>query len=277
MNIYSKLNDQNLFSSAEQILVNYILEHKESINGFSIRKLSKQSGVSISTIYRVLDKLGVSGFSELKLQLTNHWESYQHERTNVDYNYPFGHHSTHYQILKSIQALYGSSIESTLNLIDLDVFLKTTQLINNSETIYLFTTSSNSGPAIIFKEQMATIKKKVEIIIDIYNVNSYYYTMSSKDLALIITYTNKRNYDDLMQVLKENNIKSVLITSANEKLLTKYSDIVLKVCPYENTSDKISSYASRTSILYLLDCLFSAQFNTNYEENISHRFLRNDS
>jgi len=62
MNIYAKLTDKNLFSSAEQILVNYIIEHNDSIQNVSIRKLSKQSGVSISTIYRVLDKLEVSGF-----------------------------------------------------------------------------------------------------------------------------------------------------------------------------------------------------------------------
>ena len=251
MNIYSRLSDKSNFSSAEAILVNYILNHSDTIRNYSIRKLAKQSGVSISTIYRVLEKLEVSGFSELKLQLANHKESYLSERTSVDYNFPFTHHSTHYQILRSIQSVYSSTIESTLNLIDLKMFLKASQLINNSDNIYVFSSSSNSPITFIFKEQMATIKKKVEIITDPHNIKYYYNTISNKDVAIVITYLNRSNFAPLMQLLNDRGIKTILISSSNEKSLTSPADVYLRLCPYEHETQKISNYSSRISILFL--------------------------
>lgn len=269
MNIYSKLADISNFTSAEQILINYILENKDKIMDYSIRKLSKQSEVSISTIYRVLEKLGVSGFSELKLQLSNHWESYQKESTNVDYNFPFPHHSTHFQILNSIKSLYEATVESTFNLIDLDTFLKAVQLINNSENIYLFTSGSNYSLGLMFKENMATLKKKVEIIPSPNDINYYLYSITNKDLVIIVSYLNRGNYELLTQFTQEKNIKSILISSANEKTISKNVDINLRLCPYENDYMKISTYSSKLSVLYLLDCLYSAYFNINYDQYIA--------
>jgi len=203
--------------------------------------------------------------------LTNHWESYLNERTSVDYNYPFSHHSTHYQILKSIQTLYSASIESTINLIDLNNFLKATQLIKNCENLYLFASSCNAPLSLIFKEQMATIKKKVEIIPDPLNINSYLYTISNKDVAIVITYLNRSNYEPLLKTLKEKGIHIILITASSEKHLLEYPDVILRLCPYENAQDKIAPYASRLSIQYILDSLYSAQFNSNYDENVLAR------
>ena len=128
------------------------------------------------------------------------------ESTSVDYNYPFAHHSTHFQILKSIQTLYRSTVESTLNLIDLQTFLKATQIINNSDTLYVFSSSSNFPTAVFFKEQMASIKKKVEIVTNSTNIKLYYYTMTNKDAAILITYLNRSNYDNLMQLLNDKGI-----------------------------------------------------------------------
>ena len=60
MNIYDKLEQLSLTES-EKTLIDYVVEHSEDIMNMSASDISKNSYVSVSTIYRIIDKLGFSG------------------------------------------------------------------------------------------------------------------------------------------------------------------------------------------------------------------------
>ena len=54
-----------------------------------------------------------------------------------------------------------------------------------------------------------------------------------------------------MQLLNDRGIKTILISSSNEKSLTTPADVHLRLCPFEHETQKISNYSSRISILFL--------------------------
>lgn len=56
MNIYDKLEQVSLTES-EKTLIDYVIEHSEDIMNMSAADISKKSYVSVSTIYRIIDKL----------------------------------------------------------------------------------------------------------------------------------------------------------------------------------------------------------------------------
>ncbi len=53
-------------STTENNIIQFILEHNEELENYSIRDLAKQTYSSTSTIIRLAKKLGYNGYEELK-------------------------------------------------------------------------------------------------------------------------------------------------------------------------------------------------------------------
>ncbi len=62
---YEQLNENDLY------MLRYILEHKLECQDMSIIQLSKKINMSTSSILRMTQKLGFSGYSEFKFALKN--------------------------------------------------------------------------------------------------------------------------------------------------------------------------------------------------------------
>ena len=75
MNIYDKLEQLSLTES-EKILLDYVVEHSEDTMNMSASDISKNSYVSVSTIYRIIDKLELSGLQAFKSHIHFNRERY---------------------------------------------------------------------------------------------------------------------------------------------------------------------------------------------------------
>ena len=62
---------------------------------------------------------------------------------------------------------------------------------------------------------------------------------------------------DIVKQLKKDGVDILLISSTLPTELFPYATYHLYFCSYENTYDKIASFASRVSLQYLLDALFA--------------------
>lgn len=93
----------------------------------SASDISKNSYVSVSTIYRIIDKLELSGLQAFKSHIHFDRERYQKELISVDYNYPFRINNTNHEIMTKMLNLYDQTLHSTLNLVNLDEFGKIVQ------------------------------------------------------------------------------------------------------------------------------------------------------
>lgn len=83
MNIYSKMKQFSNFTPAEQTFVNYILDHPYDIINLHIEQIAKQSYVSISTIYRVIEKLDLTGINQLKWHISNILKSFFRKKERI--------------------------------------------------------------------------------------------------------------------------------------------------------------------------------------------------
>ena len=73
------------------------------------------------------------------------------------------------------------------------------------------------------------------------------------------------------EILKNNHTNILLISSTEPSELTKYANIQLLICSEENHYNKISSFSTRLSILYILDNLYAGLFSQNYDANIKKK------
>ena len=70
MDLFTKIKSITSFTESEQIFIQYILDHPYDVIQLSLQQLAKTSYVSISTIYRVMEKLDINGLNQLKLQIS---------------------------------------------------------------------------------------------------------------------------------------------------------------------------------------------------------------
>ncbi|HIU13693.1 MAG TPA: MurR/RpiR family transcriptional regulator [Candidatus Fimiplasma intestinipullorum] len=269
MNILSRLEQYPHFTDVEKEFASYVLEHPHEILDLSVDALAKKSFVSVSTVYRVINKLGLNGLNELKLRINADYESYLSEKKSVDYNYPFHKQNTPHQIMTKMIALYDQTLQSTLNLVDLDSLSKAVSLLEKSQRILIFPSIGNFFIAEGFRQNMMEIGVAVEIVKEKFYQHWISQSCTDRDLVMLITYACRTAYFvDLVQTLKAKGTKILLISSTFENRISSQADLHLYFASYEDSEEKIASFSSRLSLHYLLDCLYACYFNRNYEKNL---------
>lgn len=274
MNIYTKMKQITDFTETEQIFVDFIIQHPQQIMDLNVKQLAKSSYVSVSTIYRVIEKLELSGLAQLKMLISNQHEAYLQEKKDTDYNYPFQKDETHHQIMKQMLSLYEQTLTSTFNLVDLNDFLKVVQVLYNAQHILLFPTIGNYFIAECFQQNMLEIGVRVELYPQSYYQHWAGASCQKGDVVIIISYANRTPWLlDVVKTLKSTEATLVLISSTHENQLSRYVDHHLYFCSYEDSEEKIASFSSRVSLQYLLDCLYACYFNRDYEKNLEYRLV----
>lgn len=136
MDLFTKIKSITSFTESEQIFIQYILDHPYDVIQLSLQQLTKTSYVSISTIYRVMEKLDINGLNQLKLQISESLKNNKDSK-DIDYNYPFQKTDTHHQIMTQMLSLYEQTLKNTFNLIDLDELLHIVQALKKP-IIFIF-------------------------------------------------------------------------------------------------------------------------------------------
>lgn len=75
----------------------------------------------------------------------------------------------------------------------------------------------------------------------------------------------------ICEELKENHTRILLICSEQAEKLFPYADMKLYLASYEDHSQKISSFSTRLSLLYILDMLYTCFFERDYEGNLAKK------
>lgn len=268
MNIFNKIDILDNLTNTESILIEYIKKNPEEFISLKPKEISNKTFVSVPTIYRLINKLGLKGINELKVEIKSSLKELQDNKvSNIDF--PILPSDTQYEIMLKLKEVYEKTIEDTLDLADPDTLVTVSQLMDSAKSIDVYTSSANIFFAENFKFQMQELKKNVNVPKEEYIQRLTAANSSEKDLAIIISFGGRGlSFNNICKLLKKNNVPILLITSTNENPLVKYSDYKIYMSSYENHYNKISSFSTRMTLLYILDTLYSVYFNRNYEENL---------
>lgn len=75
----------------------------------------------------------------------------------------------------------------------------------------------------------------------------------------------------ICEELKQNGTRVLLICSEQAEKLFPFADMKLYFAAYEDHSQKISSFSTRLSLLYILDMLYTCFFERDYEGNLARK------
>lgn len=272
MNIFNRLDQLSDLTENEKILVAYM---KENANGFikmNASKISETCFVSVATIYRLCQKLELSGLSELKVQMSASLDSYLKEEKDFDFNYPIKHNETQYQMTHKLKEVYDQTITSTQNLIDLEQLRLAVHVLKKAEGIDIYTSAGNVFFAENFKFQMQEIGIRVNVPIEEYQQRLSASMSNQKRVAIVISFGGRGTaISSIVKMLKENKTKVILVSSTLENPLKIYASQTLYLSSHEDHYNKISSFSTRLSLLYILDSLYTCYFKLDYDKNIENK------
>ncbi len=272
MNIFVKLNKLSNLTENERNLVNFIQNNPEDFINLSASKIGYSTFVSVSTIYRLCKKLNLSGLSELKVQVSLSYKEYLMENTKIDYNYPLKKNDPKFQMTLKLKELYNQTLVSTINLVDIEKLEIIARILKETKNIDFYTSAGNLYFAENFKFQMQEIGKFINVPIEEYHQLLTASTSNYEHVAIIVSFGGRGIIiEKLMKILKTNRTRIILISSTESTVISKYADYQLYLCSNENHYNKISSFSTRLSLLYILDCLYSSYFNLDYEENLEFK------
>ena len=272
MNLFINLKENKDLSKNERILANYILKHPEDVLKMSSKDLGKVCFVSTATVYRLCDKLGLSGFSDLKIKITSSLDDYRKSNENFNFDFPVNQFQTHYEIIQKIKEDYEQTLNLTANLFSLDQLLLIASAMKKAQIIDVYTSAGNINFALNFQFQMQEIGKQVNVPIDEYQQRLIAASSDENHLAIIITFGGRGILSDILpRILHKVKTPIVLISSYDYTFKDFDPDYQLYISSYENHYKKISSFSTRLSILYILDVLYTCYFKLDYQENIEKK------
>ena len=271
MNIFSKLDKLTDLTQNEKTLVYYMQNNSEDFIRMSASEISKACFISTSSIYRLCKKVGLAGLAELKVQVSLSINEYLKEQNSLNFDYPFKQNEAQNQVVLKMKELYEQTIQSSLNLIDLNTLKLVASILKKA--IYIdFYTSGNIYFAENFKFQMQEIGTFINVPIEEYHQLLTASTSDEKHVAIIVSFEGRGLITkNLANILKKNNTPIILISSTNDNPITKYADYHLYLSSNENHFNKISSFSTRLSLLYLLDCIYTCYFKFDYEKNVNYK------
>ena len=272
MNLFINLKENKELSKNERILADYILKHPEDVLKMSSKDLGKECFVSTATVYRLCDKLGLSGFSDLKIKITSSLDDYRKSNEDFNFDFPVNQFQTHYEIIQKIKEDYEQTLNLTANLFSLDQLRLIASAMEKAQIIDVYTSAGNINFALNFQFQMQEIGIQVNVPVDEYQQRLIAASSNENHLAIIITFGGRGILSDILpRILHKVKTPIVLISSYDYTFKDFDPDYQLYISSYENHYKKISSFSTRLSILYILDVLYKCYFKLDYQENIEKK------
>ncbi|MDD3026848.1 MAG: MurR/RpiR family transcriptional regulator [Erysipelotrichaceae bacterium] len=264
MSLISQLEFELNFTQSEISLAKFILEDPEAILDLSIQQLAGLTYCSPATIVRFTHKLGVLGYGDFKIQLAK--ELQYNNKQRVDVNYPFNEDDNLKTVIKNLATLYQETIDDTINLIDYSNIQKVADRLMAVENIFVIGEGNSLTAALEFQHKMARIGKNIHVRPISGEDTFMLHVIKKPDVVIMISYSGETGHIiNMAKILKSHQIEIIAITSIGENQLSKYATMIINVASREKIFDKIAPFASKTSISFVLDILFSLYFKQNYD------------
>ena len=124
------------FSSTEKEIARIILDNPQLVVDLSVHALAKHTFSSASTIVRLCNHIGYSGYKEFRWAVT--YELAQREQTRKIEQKEIARSDSLEEIIEKITYLNIISLEETSSLMDVNVLRQCVERIKKARVVYLF-------------------------------------------------------------------------------------------------------------------------------------------
>lgn len=242
-------------SMAERVVLDYLIENKETLKDFSVEKIAEAAYTSPASVVRMCKKLGYRGFKDFKIDfiLANAKVEIPENKEYVDVILAKDSNCGRSAIENNIRVL-----EDTLKLFNQEALNQAAEIIMTARKILIFGKGSSYLVCKDLEMKLRRINKfciaqgeSHEQLVDASFLNQ-------KDVIIFISNSGKtKEIISAALVAKENKSKIISITKLGSSILTELSDVVLYTSSMEGEF-RSAAMTSRISQLAVVDALFAS-------------------
>lgn len=264
--ILSLKNYFNHSSETEKLIIKYLLKNPENVVDLNIYQLSEKTFTSPSTIIRLCKKVGFKGYKEFHSALIYEIavkKSADEERCKM-----IKKDDDLKAIIEKITMKNISALDNTKKRIDIDVLQKCVEEIDKARNVCLFGVGASLLVAKDAYLKFLRINKSCYINDDFHAQIVQAKNMDQSDIAIIVSYSGlTEEMIKCANIIKETGAKIIVITGSEDSPISKIADYILLVA-YTELLFREGATSSRIAQLNVIDILYTAFINRNYELNI---------
>jgi RpiR family murPQ operon transcriptional repressor len=268
MNLLIKMRNVKDLSPSERHVVDYIFDNLYDVVNVGIVDLSQKAFTSTSTIKRLCKKLGIDSYIDFRLQLSMDLKSYLKESIIKGANIPIKKHDLISDIIYKVSNFNAKSIIDSRDINDAKTVEEVVELMASAGKIDFY----GVGPSNLVAKDAALKCLRLGVEASAYDneLEMFINAKGTKEntIAFLISYTGET--DTILKLAEDlmmKNIPTISLTGLSDNSLIKVSKINLFVDASE-PADRLGAMYSRTSTLNVIDILFTAFINTDYEHYI---------
>lgn len=258
-------------TKVEQQVSKFIKNYPRLVINMSLEELSQQCFVSQATIIRLCKKLKCKGFADLKIKLASELSTISSGEQPVLQDFPLDKNASTDGVMKTFYNLSQQSLKAAFTGIVPDDILSAAKLLAKADKIQLF----GRGTSLLAAEDFHYKLLRLGYNSCLESLNGFQEVINAKQnkklstVAMVMSqYCNSQQVHYVIDELANNGIPFIIIT-ANDNIFPydKFASLVFTL-PSSESRQKIGSFASRTAMLYLLDCIYGQLFLLDYEQNV---------
>lgn len=268
--IIEQLLDHKKLTESERQIAKFIEKYPRIVINLSLEELSQECYVSQASIIRLSKKLGTKGFADFKIQLASELSAFALDERKIPVDVPINQDDTCEEIAQTFYNLSHQALDATFHNIDYEAIKKAAQLLAKADIVRLY----GRGESLILAEDLhykllrIGIHSHLETLNGFQEASSFIANTEMKEVAIIISqYCNSRQVNYIIDELMSSHIPFILLTAAQKAWpYDRFAEVTLRITCLESRH-KMGSFASRTAMLFLLDCLYGQLFALNYQQN----------
>lgn len=233
----------------------------------SIQELASKSFTSPPTIMRLCKRLGLKGFSDLKIEIASELKTFETMNINILDNATFKKTDTVKDIVNKITDITVKSIEETSLLADEKVLYEVAKGIMKADVIDFYGVGASNNIAFDAAFKFMRIGKIIGCLSLIDRQKIQAINSNKNHFAVLISYSGEtKEILEIADILQNNNVPSVSITSRTENKLMNKTLYNLFVTSKESNL-RNGAIASRTATLYMVDLLYTTCISLDFDNS----------
>lgn len=254
------------FSSTEREVAESILANPQLVVDLSVHELAKHTFSSASTIVRLCNHTGYSGYKEFRKAIT--YELALREQSKKVEQKEIVRSDSLSAIIDKITYLNIISLEETKELLDVQVLRECVEMLKKARVIYLFGLGASLCAAKDAYLKFLRLNKICIINEDWHSQLLQARNATPEDLGLVVSYSgNTVEIIECMKALKENGTPTIAITRCVQSPVSDMADQKLYTAANESLF-RSGAMSSRMSQLNIVDILYTALANEQYEQSM---------
>ena len=255
------------FSSTERGVAERILAEPQLVVDLSVHELAQKTFSSASTIVRMCSHTGYSGYKEFRRAVT--FELARREQTLRNDQKEIQRSDSLEQIIDKITYANILSLEETRDLMDVAVLRESVELVRRARVIYLFGLGASLCAAKDAYLKFLRLNKLCVINEDWHSQLVQSCNATTQDVALVFSYSGVTSeVIACMKNLKRGGTPIIAITRCVQSPVSDLADLRLYTAANESLF-RSGAMSSRMSQLNVVDILFTALANEDYEQSVS--------